>query len=484
MAIPDKDATVSWCHNIGTRDGTLLKDAKMTNCFLEKTDNGNALVKRPGTFYYSSGNTGTPQGQFSFFGANYFIIDNVARTSASTGSTGIAIPSPAAQKLMYTAISAQQAGAPSTVIQDEAGNLWTFNGSTFTKVTDANYISTSVAFGIAYLDGVYYVMRADGQVIGSAINDPTTWPALDFAQADVTYAQGVSVLRHLNYIIAFYDQGTQVYWDANAAPNGSGIALLPVLSASFTTGCFNSRSIVEVDDTSFWVSNSKLYGRQVQMMSGLQMQVVSTPFIDKILNQTALQQISPMWSFGVRSVGHTFYVLTMPSLNLTLVYDATMQAWYTWSSVVNGVEQYFVGKFYQREEGASGGFIGDSLQDTSTGRQMILSPTTFTDCAFALPTVPIRVASVTPNYDWGTLNWKRFTAMFQQADTVTTVISISYTDDDYNTFSIPRVMDLSVALKQFRNCGSSRRRAWKMLHTDATALRLYDVKIPVTLANR
>jgi hypothetical protein len=128
MAAPDKDATVNWCHNIGTRDGTLTKDAKMTNCLIEKTENGTALIKRPGTFYYSSGNTGTPQGQFSYFGANYFIVNNVAHTSASTGSTGIPIPSPAGSLLMYTSISAQQAGAPSTVIQDEIGQLWAFNG--------------------------------------------------------------------------------------------------------------------------------------------------------------------------------------------------------------------------------------------------------------------------------------------------------------------------------------------------------------------
>lgn len=485
MAATDKDVTISWAHPIGTRDGTLTKDAKMVNCFVEKTENGTAIVKRPGTSYASSGNTGTPQGQFAYFGTQYFIINNQAYQSGSSGGGGgLAIPAPSGGTLAYWSVSAEEAGAPSTVIQDEAGQLWTFNGAVFTKVTDANYISTPVAPGIVYLDGVYYAMRVDGQVIGSAINDPTVWPALDFAQADVTYLAGITLLRHLNYVIAFYDQGTQVFWDANAAPNTQGIALLPVLSASFTTGCFNARTVVELRDMSIWVAHSSVFGRTVQMLQGLQMTPISDTFVEKILNQVALtQNSSQMWAFGVEICGHMFYVLTLAELNLTLVYDIVGQSWSTWSTVVNGVEQFFAGRFYFRSEGF-GGVFGDTLQDTTTGRQIVLSAATFTDAAFALPTVNIPVACITPNYDWGTLNWKRFTAMFQQADTITTTIGIAYTDDDYQTFSTPRVMSLQFPLKQLRNCGSSRRRAWKMTHSDATPLRLYDVKAPITLANR
>ena len=485
MAVPDKDVTISWAHPIGTRDGALTKDARMVNCFAGKTENGVAIVKRPGTLYVSSGNTGNAQGQFADFGTQYFIVDNQAYLSGSSGAGGgIAIPTPSGGALAYWSISAEEAGAPSTVIQDEPGGLWTFNGSVFTKVTDTNYNSTPVAPGITYLDGVYYAMRVDGQVIGSAINDPTTWPALDFVQADVTYLAGITLLRHLNYIIAFYDQGTQVFWDANAAPNTQGIALLPVLNASFTTGCFNARTVVELNDVSVWVAHSSLYGRTVQSFQGLQMVPISDPFIEKILSQPALtQNSSQMWAFGVKICGHQFYVLTLAQLNVTLVYDFTEQNWSTWSTIVNGVEQFFTGRFYFRSEGFDGVF-GDTLQDTTTGRQIVLSEATFTDAAYALPTVLIPVTCVTPNYDWGTLNWKRFTAMFQQADTVTTTINIAFSDDDYQTFSTPRTMSLQFPLKQLRNCGSSRRRAWKMTHSDATSLRLYDVKAPVTLANR
>jgi len=476
-----QDLPVTWAHPIGTRDGTLTTDAKMVNCFTEATENGKGtIIKRPGTEYYSGASiTGTAQGQFSHFGANFFIVNNTAYSSSASSGAGIPIPSALIPYQPFVSLSSEEAGAPATVIQDQSGNLWTFNGATFTKVTDANYTGTAVAQGIAYLDGVYYVIRVDGQVIGSAINDPTTWPALDFVQADVTYNAGMTVLRHLNYIIGFYDQGTQVFWDANAAPNGSGIALQPVLNASFTTGCFNGATVVEQNDISFWVANTAKYGRTVQTFQGLQMVPISTPFIEKILNQNSVTVLSTMWAFGIQIAGHIFYVLTIPALNISLAYDVTTQLWSTWSSVVGGVEQYFTGRFYQKEEGSSGGFVGDSLQDVSTGRQMLMLPTLYTDATGAL-----NVTCITPPYDWNTSNYKRINFMTQMADSINTSIGISFSDNDYQTFSTPRQMDLNGPRNQLRNCGRSRRRIWKMFHKDNTPLRLYECRMDMDVLSR
>lgn len=474
----DVDAPVTWGHPIGTRDGTLTTDAKMVNCFVEKTETSVMIVKRPGTQYVSN-ITGTAQGQFAYFGSNYFIVNDKIYDSGSIGGTGIPIPSVGTPGLAYWSIDSEQAGAPLTTLQSESGQLWVFNGSTATLVTDANYNSSVVAPGMTYLDGVYYAMRVDGQVIGSAINDPTTWPALDFAQADVTYGSGISTIRHLNYLLAFYDKGLQVYWDANAAPSTQGIALLPALNASFRTGCFNARTIVELGDTCFFMSHGLQFGRQIQMLTGLGLQAISTPFIEKILNQTTLQQnTSHIWAFGINTVGHQFYVLTLVPLNVTLVYDISMGIWTTWSSVVGGVEQYFTGRFYIESQG-SFGIFGDLLQDVSTGQQMQMLPTLYVDA-----TGPLNVTCITPPYDWNTTNYKRFNYISQQSDFINTSINISYSDNDYQSFSTPRNMQLVGPRNQLRNTGSSRRRVWKMFHQDTTPLRLAEMRLDMDVMAR
>ena len=481
----DQDLPVTWAHSIGTRDGTLTTDALMVNCFVEKTDNGGAIVKRPGTQYVSVavGTVPVAQGQFAFLNKQYYIVnDNIY----PSGNTGAAVPIPIVSLTVagspYFFISTVQAGAPNTILENAIGELWTFNGTVTVKVTDANYISAQVAPGMAYLDGVYYAMRLNGQVIGSAINDPTTWPALDFAQADVTYGGGISLQRHLNYILAFYEKGLQVYWDANAAPNTQGIALLPVLSASFRTGCFSAQSIVELQDICLFMSLSTQSGVQIQMMQGLQLQVVSTPFVEKILNNTNLEKTSPgIWSFGIITQGHQFYVLTLTPLNVTLVCDITMNTWETWSSVVGGVEQFFTGRFYLSGNDQSGLPVldGDLLQDIETGRQMQMVGNVFVDA-----TGPINVTAITPPYDWNTSNWKRFNQMAQLADSINTTIGVSFSDDDYQTFSSPRDIDLNGPRNQLRRCGESRRRIWKMFHQDNTPLRLYEMRMDMDIMNR
>jgi hypothetical protein len=474
----DQDLPITWTHPIGTRDGTLTTDAVMTNCFIEKTETGLAAVKRPGTAYTSTV-SGTAQGQFAYFGGNYFIVNDKIYDSGAIGGTGIAIPSVGTPGQAYWSIDAEEAGAPQTTLQNEGGQLWVFNGAVATLVTDTNYNSTAVAPGMSYLDGVYYAMRVDGQVIGSAINDPTTWPALDFAQADVTYGSGISTIRHLNYVLAFYDKGMQVFWDANAAPNTQGIALLPALNASFRTGCFNARTIVEIYDNCFFMSHGLQFGRQIQMLSGLGLQVISTPYIEKILNNITLQQdTTHMWAFGINTVGHQFYVLTIVPLNVTLAYDVTTGNWQTWSSVVGGVEQYFTGRFYIESQGSFGVF-GDLLQDVSTGRQMQVLPTLYVDA-----TGPVNVTCITPPYDWNTSNYKRFNQMSQLSDSINTTVNISYSDNDYASFSTPRAMGLMGPRSQLQRCGQSRRRIWKLFHQDNTPLRLYEMRTDMDIMSR
>lgn len=470
-----QEMAISWAGAITTRNGSLTTDSKLVNAFVEDTPNGKAIVKRPGSAYMST-ITGTAQGIFTNGGVPYFIVNDTAyQIIPPNQGTAIPIPSVLNPGIAYTYIDSFSVSSP-TIIQHGA-ELWTFNGSSFTKVTDVNFTTTAPQTGMAFLDGVFYAITQVGNVIGSAINDPTTWPALDFVGADREYGSGVTVSRHLNYILAFYSAGLQVYYDGNAAPNGSGIALLPVLSAAFRTGAFSPYVVSEINDITYFMGTSPLYGRTVQMMNGLTLQKISTEYIEKILNQDAINPTDngQTWSFGISIAGHSFYVLTIGQINTTLVYDIISGIWSVWTSVVSGVEGKYTGRFYAPVNNQITADNGDYVQDTSTGRVMLLSTTLFTDA-----TGPIHVTAVTQNLDWGTLNWKRFGYMYQLADTIPTTISVSYSDNDYGTFSTPRTIDLSTVRKQMRNCGASRRRAWMLQHSDNQPLRVYDMKASTT----
>ena len=480
----EKELKVAWAVPITTRDGTLSKDSKMVNAFVEIEPEGKTIVKRPGSTYVTT-QTGTPQGQLdeSFIGVGtrigFYIVNDTLYSY--DGAPSVAIPFGVSGQT-YTTLayspnnnSTQNNGLLQySALIPNPSKLFVYNGTTttITAVTDVNYPRYTVP-GVALLDGVFYVMDNLGVVHGSAINDPTTWPALDFVGGDGQLGGGAGLHRHLNYIVAFHLRGMQLYYDANAAPNGQGIALAPVSNASWRTGCVSAYTIVEMSDTMFFMGQDELYGRTVQMMSGLTLQKISTPYIEKILSTVPVSTTSTAtlingWAFGLRSSGHQFYVLTLPDINITLAYDLTTQLWSQWTSVVGGVEQYFTGRYYLN------GNSEDLLQDVSTGKSMKISPTVYTDATGNLP-----VTCITDNMEWGTKNWKRFAAMFQFGDTVSTTVGVSFSDNDYGTFSTPRTVDLSTSRKMLRNCGRSRRRAWKLTHTDNTPLRLNDMSVLV-----
>lgn len=450
---------VRWAHHIATRDGTLTKDAKMVNCFLEVSEGGKDAVSRPGLVLFRALPQGTAQGQFLCNGAAYSIVNDSIYNSNS-GVLVAAIPTPGTAGLHYDVLSDVPQG---TTFLKNAKGLWSFNGTTVTKVTDVNYPTDTVP-GLAYLDGRYYVMDPTGTVRGSDLQNGNSWPALNFIGADATLGVGIGLARHLNYIIAFYAQGTQFYYDAALSP---GLPLAPVGNASWTTGCATGDSVVEIADMTNFIGRNAQHGRTVQQYTGLQMAQISNPYIEKILNRSTLVGVK---AFGIKTAGHTFYLLTMPDISTTLCYDLLMSEWYVWSSVVGGNEQYFVGAHYVTDG------TNDLLQDLTTGSVLKLDPTAYADASG-----PLSMRCVTPQYDWGSMKRKRFSAGSLIADTQSTTVQLRYSDDDYQTFSAYRTVDLSTVRKQLQRMGSSRRRAWELLHTDNAPCRVREFLLDMTV---
>jgi hypothetical protein len=65
------------------------------------------------------------------------------------------------------------------------------------------------------------------------------------------------------------------------------------------------------------------------------------------------------------------------------------------------------------------------------------------------------------------------------ADKVSATAYIGYTDNDYQSFSLFRPVNLEAARSQLRRCGSSRRRAWEVVYIDAPAIRFYELELDV-----
>ena len=457
---------------IETRDGTLTKDARMVNCYVEQNDNGNAAVKRPGTVVGATVPTGTPQCIGRHAGHVYAIVSDViyqvdvVGVAPATALGGVTNPGEPYQVLSDIAVG--QSGFKSSY------GMWLLNGAVITKVTDPNY-PVLTCNGGAWLDGSAYVVEISAtpgtlsSLRGSDLNDPETWNPLNYIDISTSAGQAVYCCNYLNYVAVFLEAGLQLFYDSG---NATGSPLSPVPNASWLTGCDAPLTVVKIVDDLFFVSKSSLTGYSVSVLSGLTLSTISTPAVERLLNKYVFTKAIGQ---SFKSGGHSFYGIygsTAGGYSIHLVFDLTTKTWSEWTSYVGGAEVGFVG-INAISQGAT-----YYMQDVLNGTMLQLTDSNYEDGTGTVRgAAPIYARMVTRPFDWNTLKRKFFAAVYLIADTVSSTLSLRYSDDDYTTFSSWRTIDMSTVKKWGSRFGSSRRRSWELLHTANTPLRVYGIEV-------
>lgn len=420
---------------------------------------------------------------------------------------------------------------------DTWANPTTVTGTGFIEITDADYPAETVR-GICYLDGTYYVMTPEAAIYGSDINDPFTWSALNVIQANAEPDLGIALFRQLNLLCAFGEYSTQFFYDAG---NASGSPLLPYSSANLEIGCASAGSIAQAENTLFFIGKARQKGRTIYRLDGTNLSPpLSTPFVDRILNADDLVGVV---SFFIKIAGHGFYVLTLPTTEITLVYDVATGLWAKWTQLTAGTalsgatftwsnglvtavkashgisdgdycevassnpsgynysgavnvvdantitypiasnpgtyvgsatitpytESYFTIAAYVK----SGNL--DLVQDSTTGTVYTVSTGTYEDNG-----VPIKFQLRTSKFDAGNNKEKYFAKFELIGDKVDGDAWVRYTNDDYQTWSKYRSVDLSAQRSQLYRTGRGRRRAYDIINYDNQPIRLESMEITVT----
>ena len=185
--------------------------------------------------------------------------------------------------------------------------------------------------GVVYLDGYFFVMDDKARIWNSSLGDGTSWDALDFITAEKEPGGGVAIGKSQNYVIALKEWSIEFFYDA---ANAVGSPLSPVESGFSLVGCASGESLANLDGLLMWVSQTRQKGRSVHLLDGMSPVQLSTPDIERILNA---DDLATVYSYGLKTSGHRFYVLTLVTSNITLVYDLGTKLWYEWSSLtLNG----------------------------------------------------------------------------------------------------------------------------------------------------
>lgn len=405
------------------------------------------------------------------------------------------------------------------------------------KATDmanaANYPTETVR-GVVYLDGTYYVMTPQGSIYGSAINNPLSWSALNVIQSQMSSDNGVCLTKQGNLILAFGENSSEFFYDAG---NPVGSPLLPYSSSFLELGCAHANTVSQTDNSTFFIGVSKQKGRGLYTLEGTQSKYLSNPFIDRLLNYDDLVECT---GTCLKLSGHTFYLLHLPTSNITLVYDMTSNEWATWtlskastpktvttgvssgydltlsipahgykdgdlvvlegftpdtiddtytinvldvnSIVINtslvptvyGTAYNYVNEPFTIASYASGANL-DMIQDSTTGNIYSLDNQTYVDAEG-----PIDVLLRTFKFDSGDNNTKFISALELIGDKVESTAYVRYTNDDYQTWSKYRPVNLNAQRSILNRLGKARRRAFEIRHHDNTPLRLEALELSAT----
>lgn len=444
------------------RDDSTLKDAKLVNGYIEHNEKTDEywLFKRPGLLLSSrppAANV-TGWGVFNWKGDIYSIFDVKVYKNGTDMTSNLAhIP----QGVMRFASTL---GASPKMVMMDGRYAYYSDGTTNTQITDADFPTTLLVKGWAYLDGCLYVMNSSAAIFNSAANDPSTWPG-DNLIAQIEPDGGVALAKQLVYVITLKQWTTEVFYDA---ANAAGSPLGAVQGAKINYGCGSADSVQEMDGVLYWLATNRGAANQVIALDNLKPTIISTKAVERLLGYADLTTV---YSFTIKYEGHRFYVLTIKNENITLVYDAAERMWAQWTDVD--------GNYFPIVSATYSSSAGVILQHETNGKLYLFNASYLTDDSSIITT-----DLYTPNFDGGVRRRKTLTMMEFVGDQVTgSTLQVRVNDNDYDSksWSNFRKVDLSQKRPILTNCGTFVKRAHHLRHACNTKLRIQAIELQMDL---
>ncbi len=199
--------------------------------------------------------------------------------------------------------------------------ILTYSTNAFAKVTDPDlpaFVGT-----VASIDGYFVVNEVNtGRFYISALNDGTSWNALDFATAESSPDNLNAVVNALGQVWLFGVTSSEIW-------TNTGDAQFPfrrISGAKLEVGILSPYSAVEIDNSVVWVGRDRYGQGVVYRAQGFSPARISNTPIERRIQQASNPE--DIKAFAYQEEGNTFYFLTGGGLETSLVYDLTTQQWH------------------------------------------------------------------------------------------------------------------------------------------------------------
>lgn len=460
----DIDITREWISRQGDASG--LKDEQFLNCFPETVKNTNLGDKRQMVFkragcsvYYDPPVTGTIRGLYYWTDYKrilFAVSDDLYMYNTSTGvlttfSNIFGTTSGTVGMCSYL----YDNGTVIVIATDGTTLVRINQDGTSVTCSDPDLPTPHIPTPI-FLDGYLFLAKTDtGNLYNSDLNDPMAWTG-DYITAEMDGDRIVNLAKVNNYIVAFGSDTIEWFWDAGVETgsplqrNATPIKNIKVLSGVTTIG--NSVYFIGAE-----------VGRQmdVYVINDFIATPVGSPTITRYLN-TMTAGFATYKGFPVSFLGHTFYMVIVG--DYTWAYDVETKQWIRMAFQDN------------TDFNVSNSVI---LQTNTVLTTMFTVGTAnvfykFDDTVYQDNGTNFTMRVVTEPGDFGTLNRKSMHkfAIVCDRPSASSSAYVSWSDDDYQTFSTPVAVNLDQDLPSITRLGNFRQRAFKFEYTDNYPMRI------------
>jgi hypothetical protein len=428
------------------------------------------LEQRPGLVYQQGTVSGEGRGIYYWQGSVFYVVGNTLYRdgtalqvlSTTTGTVGF-------QE------SANATNQNFLIILDGISG-WVVNQSfVITKITSANFPSPHVVQA-GCLDGYLFVVKVGtADTYNCNLLDPMTWTAGDFLSAETFPDPIVALCRQNNYIVALGSQTTEFFYDAGAFP---GTPLARNSAALHQIGTPAPNTLAQMEEQVLFVGQTQTGGRTVWILNGFNPSEIGTEVVRQSLDHEGVS-ISNAKAFCVRSKGHKFYVLNLSTV--TWVYDFDSQMWHQWADAT-GIAKFSC-------DYASDYNIGSPLMlDRGTGYVYALTEGVCKDSTSPTTTVNLTCIAISDKMDFGSMNHKfmhRFSLICDVPNVSNSCsCTLYWTDNDYQTYSSGRVIPISDTMPTITQLGMFRRRAFKLVYSDAYPIRIEGFEVDINAGSQ
>lgn len=455
-----------------------VDESSLTNQSPERRDvyldESRSMVRRPGLIEFTTAGTDGINGMYYWESMDTVYIVSGRDLYSMTEAGTVTLIASNLFSLSTRAIFDEAINPSRKLFITNGGIPVEYDGATAQKLTDPQ--APKLATHLSIFDTYLIANQTDSQKIEySNVGQPTVFTG-EFVQAEVQSDDVVFVGVGWDEIAAFGKTSLQFFYNDGSTPfvNKPG--------AIVQEGCIAPYSVKLIDNAWFYINHE----RRVVRLNGRQPVVLSVP-IDKVLNglTTVTDAIGDQLTVG----GRTFYVLTFPTDDKTIVYDYSLNEWCgewgSWSTENTAYSRYRGNcVLYVPEWGVH--LVGDY----NNGKIYKADVDTYKD-----GTGIIRSAWTTGNIDHGTSLRKRsirlrFRLKRGEGDINTTespILMVRWRDDGKKAWGNTVNINLGKSgdyeiFKEIGPMGSYRTRQYEISITDDVPLSLVAVEENVMIA--